>query len=288
MTAQEIHDPLEELQRENDVLVNVLTRILEVAELLKAGADVPPDEVSGMLRWLDQYLAVHARRLDQDLMPYARRVAMEGCFPHLDKVLKDHKEGQRRTSEALKALEVYGRDPPGSRAHLAELLEGLATKDHETTVYEGDYPLSCLLTVLPDDSAELVAERFRETQPAIEELEGGLARVLAPSPGERGPKPQTSSAKGGYAATVTPQTLPGLAGTSFPYAPPQGRSTEFREATRGEPGVGRPEGDPHGPDPAGQPPRATAEPAGRVDGAEEGRRVSLVSLDRRVSRGLPA
>ena len=211
---------------------------------------------------------------------------MEGCFPHLDKVLKDHEEGQRRTGEALKALEVYGRDPPGSRAHLAELLEGLATKDHETTVYEGDYPLSCLLTVLPDDSAEPVAERFRETQPEIEELEGRLPRLLAPSPGEGGP--QTPSVKGGCAATGTPQTLPGLTGSSFRYAPPQGGNGEYREATRREPGAPGSEVDPHSPDPASQPPRATAEPTGRVHGADEGSRVSLVSLDRGALRGLPA
>src|SRR5487761_103142 len=121
MSAMEVQDPLEELQRENEVAENLLLRILEEAEFLKSGTDVPPGRIAEELRLLDQYLAVHMQRLDQILQPEARVVAMPGCFPHLDKILQDREEVKGRAREAREALETYEQGSEEARARLAEV-----------------------------------------------------------------------------------------------------------------------------------------------------------------------
>jgi hypothetical protein len=224
MIATEVQDPLEELQRENDVIVSLLTRVLESAELLKSGKDMPPGEISEELRLLDQYLGVHVQRLDQDLMLYARGVAMPGCFPHLDKILQDHEEAKERTRGARKALESYEAGSEGARASLAQALETLATKDHEGTVYEGDYPLSCLVTALPEDLAKHVAERFAETRPKVEDLDAHVQRLLSSSPSEPGSDLKVHCAQEACPATGTARIVPGHGGRLGLRAPPGGWS----------------------------------------------------------------
>ncbi|MHB1866210.1 MAG: hemerythrin domain-containing protein [Thermoplasmata archaeon] len=212
MTAREVQDPLDELQRENDVLVSLLTRVLESAEILTSGKDVPPGEIAEELRLLDQYLGVHMLRLDQDLMPYARGVAMPVCFPHLDKILQDHEEVKERTRGVRPLLESYEQGSEGARARLALALEVLATKDHEGTVYEGDYPLSCLVTALPDDTAQRVAERFAGTQSEVADLDAHAERLLSSPPGDRGSDLWVRCAQEGCSATGTARIVPGHEG----------------------------------------------------------------------------
>lgn len=186
MSSIEASDPLEELQRENETTVRLLERILETAELCKAGTAVPPGEIGEELNLLEQYLEVHRKRLDEDLQPEARVVAMSSCFEHLDRLVREHSEARRRCEEARAALDEYSHGAPGARDRLASALETLATKDHETLVFEGDYPLSCLITTLPEEAAHRVAAQFTGSHGRIEDLEDHLQILLAAPQGSVG------------------------------------------------------------------------------------------------------
>lgn len=212
MVDAEVHDPLEELQRENEVIENLLLRILEEAEILKSGKNVASGEISEGLRLLDQYLDVHAQRLDKDLMTFARGVAMPGCFPHLDRIVKDHEEAKRRTREARVALQSYEQGIDGARAHLADVLEAFASKGHENTVYEGDYPLSCLVTALPPETSEHVAERFEESSGSVRDLEAHIQGLLSTPVGAPGAGLRVRCVEPGCSATAEAHVVPGNRG----------------------------------------------------------------------------
>ncbi len=222
MSATEVQDPLEELQRENETAENLLLRILEEAEYLKAGTDVPPGRVAEELRLLDQYLEVHRQRLDQILQPEARVVAMPGCFPHLDKILQDHEEVKGRMRDAREALEAFEQGSEGARARLAEVLELLATKDHEVAVYEGDYPLSCLMAALPEEAARRVAEKFGTSQPNLADLDEHIRRVLAAPSGDSGSPLRVHCAQEGCSAMADARVVPARGGRLGLMAPEGG------------------------------------------------------------------
>lgn len=184
MVTEEVSDPIEELQRENELTQRLLEHIQEEAELLKSGKDVPPGEITEGVMLLGQYLAIHARRFDEKLQPEARRVAMDICFEHLDKLLRDHADGLPQTSDLEQLIAEFAQGVTGARARLAERLESLTSKDYAEITYERDYPLSCLVTALPEDAAQRVAGEFTGTSGDLEDLESHIRKLLAAAPGE--------------------------------------------------------------------------------------------------------
>ncbi|MGI0052798.1 MAG: hypothetical protein ACRECR_00870, partial [Thermoplasmata archaeon] len=131
------------------------------------------------LRLLDRYLGVHVRRMDQDLQPEARIVAMSSCFPHLDRVTRDHWDTARRVRDALGALASYEDASEATRRAFAESIEELASRAYDTVVFEGDYPLACLASALPDDAASRVYHKFVASEYEISDVEVEIERLLA-------------------------------------------------------------------------------------------------------------
>ncbi|MGI0054945.1 MAG: hypothetical protein ACREBZ_04415 [Thermoplasmata archaeon] len=232
-------DPLAELQRENEVIERLLERLEEIALILKDGKDVAPGEVSEGLRLLDQYLGIHARRLDADLQPEARLVAMSTCFEHLNRIVRDHTEATRRTAEAFRALTEYEKPTPESRGRLADSLEQLASQDHDAVVYEGDFPLSCLLSTLPDDAAGRVAEKFAATDPDIKDTEGHIERLLGSPPGEAGSSLKVHCSHAGCHAAAEGRVFPGHQGKLGLLAPPGGWTASPQQPRMNHDGVMR-------------------------------------------------
>ncbi|MGI0054548.1 MAG: hemerythrin domain-containing protein [Thermoplasmata archaeon] len=195
MSAPEIPTPLEELQRENELIERLLERIEEIALLLQNGKNVALEEIAESLRLLDRYLGLHTQRMDHDLQPEARRVAMPSCVPHLDRVIHDHGNASVRARDALRALASYEDSSEASRRTFADMIEELASRAHDTVVFEGDYPLSCLASALPDDAAARVYEQFVTSERELKDTEIGIERLLArplsessAAPGEREPE----------------------------------------------------------------------------------------------------
>ena len=183
MMAVETQDPLDELERENEITQKLVERLAETAIALKEGQNLPPGEISEGLRLLEQYRSVHAVRVDHDLGPEARPVAMNTCFQHLDTITDDHRTEAGRIERARSALEEYTRVPEGARTRLAEALADLTEKDHQSAAYENDYPLSCLRAALPDEAGARVAAAFHRTASEVADLEGHIARYLERAPG---------------------------------------------------------------------------------------------------------
>ncbi len=222
MIAIEASDPLEELQRENEVTERLLERLLEEAQSLRAGRPVPPGEISAGLRLLEQYLRVHVARLDRGLLPEAREAAMPTCSAHLDKMDEYHLEEGRLLTEAKAVLLDHekGRGEPSRR--LAEALERLTQRDHEVGTYEGDYPLSCLRTALPEDASKRVAERFAPTRRELSDLDAHVQRHLASADRKEGSPLAVHCAHEGCEAKGRAQVVPGPGGRLELVAPKDG------------------------------------------------------------------
>lgn len=187
MVEIEPSDPIEELQREHEVVRPLLERLVEVGERMKSGEDVPAGEIQGGLSLLDEYLhRVHATRIDQDLLPEARPVAMTTCFEHLDRIVHDHAASRERAERLRGLVAAYGKDPSGSRGELAEGLITLASEDHDLMTYEETYPFSCLVSVLPDEAASRVHGAFlKDGSGDLSDLEAHITRYLARPVGAR-------------------------------------------------------------------------------------------------------
>ncbi len=212
MSANDVPDPLEELQRENDVIKGITERILEVALLLKDGKDVPVGEVAEELRLFEQYLTLHIQRMDRELQPEARPVAMTTCYEHLDRLVRDHEAESQRIREARAALEEYGTGVPHARARLGELLEKLANQGYEVSVYEGDYPLSCLISTLPEDAAQRVGAKFSATQGEVADLDQHVQKLLKSPAGHEDQKVAVRCAQDGCTRSDEAQVVPGPQG----------------------------------------------------------------------------
>lgn len=208
MSAAELQTPLEELQRENEVTQKLLERLLEDASLLRANKDILPGEIAEELCLLEQYEAAHFRRFDEDLQPEARTVAMTECFAHLDKMTRDHSEAMHRNVQAREALRAYEANDDGARIRLADALESLAGKDYEGINFEGDYPLSCLLTVLPDDASQRVSAKFSATHLQLEDLDRHIEHLLESPPGEMGQPVRVHCSHPGCTATSEARAVP--------------------------------------------------------------------------------
>jgi len=183
MSAVEAQDPLDELERENDVTEKLVERLAETAIALTQGGDLSPGEIAEGLRLLEQYRSVHAVRFDRDLQSEAGPVAMNTCFPYLGRIMHDHRTEADRIERSRQALEEFTHDPEEARTRLAQALSDLTEKDHQSVVDEKDYPLSCLRAALPDEAAARVTVAFRETASDVAELEGHIERYLGHAPG---------------------------------------------------------------------------------------------------------
>jgi hypothetical protein len=183
MMAVETQDPLDELERENDITQKLVERLAETAIALKEGQNLPPGEITEGLRLLEQYRKLHALRVDRDLQPEARPVAMNTCFQHLDAITDDHRMEAARIELVRNAVEEFTRDPEGARTRLAQALADLTEKGHRSVAYENDYPLSCLRAALPDEAGARVTAAFHRTASEVADLEGHIARYLEHTPG---------------------------------------------------------------------------------------------------------
>jgi hypothetical protein len=183
MTAAETQDPLDTLEHENSVTEKLIECLAESAIELRAGRDPPPGEIAEGLRLLEQYRHIHAERVDSDLKIEAQPVAMSTCFQHLGTIADDHRAESGRIELARNVLEEYAGNPEGARTRLSEALADLTSKDHQSLVFENDYPLSCLRAALPDEAAARVTAAFRRTDPKIEDLEGHIQRYLGHATG---------------------------------------------------------------------------------------------------------
>ena len=186
MMTMEAQDPLDELERENDVAEKLIQRLAATAIELNAGRNLPPGEIAEGLRLLEQYRSVHAVRVDRDLQPEARLVAMNTCLQHLDGIANEHRTEGDRIERVRNTLEEFARDPYGARVRLSQSMADLTEKDHQSLTYENDYPLSCLRAALPDDAASRVAAAFRQTRSDVADLEAHIASYLARAPGAPG------------------------------------------------------------------------------------------------------
>jgi hypothetical protein len=186
MTATETQDPLDTLEHENSVAEKLIEHLAKSAIELRAGRDPPPGEIAEGLRLLEQYRQVHAERVDNDLKIEAQPVAMSTCFQHLGTIADDHRAERGRIELARNVLEEYAGDPEGARTRLSEALADLTEEDHQSLVFENDYPLSCLRAALPDDAAARVTAAFRRTDPKIGDLEGHIERYLGHATGTPG------------------------------------------------------------------------------------------------------
>ncbi|MDE1822568.1 MAG: hypothetical protein KGI98_17160 [Euryarchaeota archaeon] len=212
MSDAQVQDPLGELQRENEVTQGLLERILEEAQGLKGGKDVPPGEVSEGLRLFDQYRHLHIGRMDVDLQTEARPVAMSTCFEHLDKMPKDHEEVSRLLEAARGELGRYEARATGARDALARALEALANHTFEVRTHEGDYALSCLVTALPEEASMRLAEKFDRDQSKIADLDAHIQRYLATPVGEAGSTIKVACAHSGCASKSQARVVPATDG----------------------------------------------------------------------------
>lgn len=182
MIAIEQDDPLDELTRENETTQRLLEQLLEKATRLRNGTEVPPGVVAEGLRLIEQYRKLHAKRVDEQLQPEARRVAMPSCFDHLDAVARAHQATREHVERVEGALEIYARGDRDGRPRLAEALEEFAQKEYEALQYEEEYPLSCLRAALPSEAAARVRQEFSKSSHELIHLEAHVDHHLA-SPG---------------------------------------------------------------------------------------------------------
>lgn len=178
MLAIEEKDPLEELTREDDLAQKLVERLAELGLALAAGTAVPPGEISEGLRLLTQYRQLHAERFTVHLGKEARGVAMPTCFEHLDAVDRAPKEADARRRGLSAALDAYGEGRAGARDALARELGTYTQQEFDLLRYEREYPLSCLLSALPDAAAARVRTGFDRSAARLADLEGHIGRLL--------------------------------------------------------------------------------------------------------------
>lgn len=225
MFAKGLEDPLEELNRENDVAEKLVERLAEDGLALGTERSVPPGEIAEGLRLLSQYRDVHARRFDGNLEPEARVVAMPSCFEHLDTIARESTDSAARFERARATVDAYARGEPGARSRLAAELGDLTQKEYDALRYEGDYPLSCLRATLPDAAADRVRAGFERTDPELADLEHHIDRYLGRGPAEPGRRFPIRCLAAGCDASAQAETYPAANGYLGIRAPEGWRAT---------------------------------------------------------------
>jgi len=191
MTQSEPNDPLEELDRENEILTKLVERLAEAGLSLRSDRPETSDRISEGLRLLSQYRSLHGRRFRENLEPEARIVAMPGCFEHLDHLDRQFTEPDPKWETVVSALDSYARGEAGAPERLAKELDTFTQDEYDRIRYEETYPLSCLLSVFPEDAANRVNTEFDRTNAQTAHLEQLIERYLGQSPREDGAGPSS-------------------------------------------------------------------------------------------------
>ncbi len=220
MAATEVEDPLEELERENEVALRLVERMAEIGQSLTSGASIPSGEISEGLRLLAQYRAVHGARFLDKLQPEARVVAMSTCFDHLNEIALGRVAAVERYNRAATVLGEYRPDDAASRERLAHELDDLTQTDYAAIRYENDYPLSCLRSALPDEAAERLRVLFEPSTGELADLEHHIEHFLSHEPAHPGTKLAVRCAQSGCAASGKAETYPARNGHLGLRAPP--------------------------------------------------------------------
>lgn len=208
MAASEVEDPLEEMERENEIALRLVERMAEMGQSLTSGTSIPSGEIAEGLRLLAQYRAVHGTRFLDKLQPEAQAVAMPMCFEHLDEIVRGRAAAIDRYHRAASVLGEYRPDDLASRQQLAHELDVLTQTDYEAIRYENDYPLSCLRATLPDQAAERLRVRFSQSAKELADLERHIEHFLSREPVDPGSKFAIKCAAPGCAASGQAETYP--------------------------------------------------------------------------------
>lgn len=177
----EPQDPLDELSRENAKAEELLEHLGNLAARLRAGPGVTSSEVAEGLDLLWEYRRLHAQRFDRDFEPEARSEANPKCYEHLDQITLGH--GMEDAAiESVRRLAYLAEDhDSAARQELARQIDGLVEADHERILYETEYPLACLMSVVPEETATAIVQRFAETQEELIGIEDRIQGYLARS-----------------------------------------------------------------------------------------------------------
>jgi hypothetical protein len=178
MTESEPNDPLEELARENEILTRLVERLAEAGLSLRSDRPESPERISEGLRLLNQFRLLHGRRFRENLEPEARIVAMPGCFEHLDRLDRQSTEIDPKWETVVSALGSYTRGEANARERLAKEVDAFTQDEYDRIRYEETYPLSCLLSVFPEDAARRVNTEFDRTRAQTADLEQLIERYL--------------------------------------------------------------------------------------------------------------
>jgi hemerythrin-like domain-containing protein len=180
---------LEELHREHEVAERLLERLVEVGERVKEGEQIDPKTLRFGVGLLEAYLhRVHASQMDLELRPEAWKVAMPGCFEHLDRMHANHVEMRRRAKELLDLIRRWDAGDVSSRGTIGDRLIALASLDHDAAAYEETYPLMCLETVLPEDASSRLSSRFADHAGTRTALERNVERFLTYTDANQDPR----------------------------------------------------------------------------------------------------
>jgi hemerythrin-like domain-containing protein len=170
---------LEELHREHEFAERLLERLVEVGERVKSGEQIDPKTLRFGVGLLEAYLhRVHASQMDRELRPEARKVAMPGCFEHLDRMGANHVEMRRRAKELFELIHRWDAGDESPRGAIGDQLIALASLDHDVAAYEETYPLMCLQTVLSEEASNRLSGRFADHAGTRTALEKNVERFL--------------------------------------------------------------------------------------------------------------
>lgn len=172
-------DPLNELFRENELAKGLLEHLAELAAKLRIGPGVSSAEVTDGLHLLGAYRLLHARRFDRDFQPEARPVANPKCYEHLDRIAEDRATEGATIASVLRSSHLADDGTPATRREFARQIDALVEADRERILYETDYPLACLLSILPEETAAEILQRFADTQEELRDLEEHIQRYIA-------------------------------------------------------------------------------------------------------------
>lgn len=220
MSESAEESPLDALSHENETSQSLIERLAEAGAQLRTGDDVPGGEIAAGLRLLRQYRSLHARRMDDGLLPEARPVAMPGCFEHLDRTVKDHAEHAALIDGLLRDVEGTTSIEPGRRPALGQRLEELASRLYDDVHHEDDYPLSCLVPMLPDDAAGRLAAKYATDAGERGDLDAHIHHYLDRPLGQEASDLAVACAHPGCAEHAAAQMVPARGGLFGIRAPP--------------------------------------------------------------------
>lgn len=175
--------------------------------------------------------------MDGALEHEAREVAMSTCTVHLDQLPNDHGDVYQRLESAKAELGRYERRAEGSRESLAHALESLANRTFEVRTHEGDYPLSCLVSALPEEASKRLKQKFLPDRAEVEDLERHIQRLLGSLAGSHGSPLSVRCTRDGCTATGEGSVIPAHEGRLGLMAPEGGWGVSPQTARLGSDGI---------------------------------------------------